>query len=341
MQRIIFTSQASSAELCLNEMNKAGLKFKFAGWLESGIGIIETDMSFIEFSDAVKSCKLIFLRHICPVDQVIGIDNIVNMYGKKNDVVYKIVKEAQQSLRDAKSFSVQVRRSSSAEYDALELQRSIADGLKESGFILSVNNPDYIISVYIFKDVVYEGTSKAEDNLSSWPGGMRRYAMLPETVSRAEFKLLEALEYLGIDVSGGHALDLGAAPGGWSRVLAERGCKVDAVDPAELAESVVRNPAVTHYKCLAQEFAEHNNKQYDVIVNDMKMDVVQSVGIIMEFSDYLNNDGIVIMTFKLMKKNRMQAINKGLEMLNEKYTCVMVKQLFNNRSEITVVLKKQ
>ena len=51
----------------------------------------------------------------------------------------------------------------------------------------------------------------------------------------------------------------------------------------------------------------------------MKMDVVQSAGIIMEFSDYLKQSGIVIMTFKLMKKNRMQAINKGLEILSSKY----------------------
>ncbi len=340
MQRIIFTSQASSAELCLNEMNKAGLAFKFAEWLESGVGVIEADMSFPEFSDAVKSCGLIFLRHICPADKVIRADNI-DTDDCKNNIVYEIVREVQPSLRHAKSFSVQVRRSPSAECDALELQRSIADGLKESGFILSVNNPDYIISVYICKDVVYAGTSKAEDNLSSWPGGMRRYAMLPETVSRAEFKLLEALEYLSIDVSGGYALDLGAAPGGWSRVLAEKGCKVDAVDPAELAASVSENKLVTHYKCLAQEFVERNYQQYDIIVNDMKMDVVQSAGIIMEFSDYLKQSGIVIMTFKLMKKNRMQAINKGLEILSSKYTCIMAKQLFNNRSEITVALKRK
>lgn len=51
----------------------------------------------------------------------------------------------------------------------------------------------------------------------------------------AEFKLLEALEVFGIVLpSHGVALDLAAAPGGWTRVLRRAGEYVTAIDPGEL-----------------------------------------------------------------------------------------------------------
>lgn len=340
MQRVIFTSQPSSAELCLNEMNKANLKFSFIKWLDGGVGIIETDKSFSEFSKDIKKSKLIFLRHICPVDQIIQI-NTSETDGLNDNIIKLTIDKILIHVPKDASLSVQIRRSSSAKYDISDLQHDMAEYLKKSDFIINVSQPEYIVSVYIYRDVAYFGMSKTEDNLSSWPGGMRRYAILPETVSRAEFKLLEAIEYLNIDISGGHALDLGAAPGGWSRVLADKGCKVDSVDPADLDESVKNYVNITHYKCLAQEFIIHNKRCYDIIVNDMKMDVLQSAGIIMDFSDYLKSDGIVIMTFKLVKKNRVSVINKGMSALSSRFDCIMAKQLFNNRSEITVALKKK
>ena len=53
---------------------------------------------------------------------------------------------------------------------------------------------------------------------------MRRFAREEGQVSRAEFKLLEAIELFGVAVrEHGVALDLGASPGGWTRVLRRLG----------------------------------------------------------------------------------------------------------------------
>ena len=61
--------------------------------------------------------------------------------------------------------------------------------------------------------------------------------------SRAYFKLEEALDLAGVgDLHGSHALDLGAAPGGWTEVLLDRGASVVAVDPGALDESVATRP---------------------------------------------------------------------------------------------------
>ena len=64
--------------------------------------------------------------------------------------------------------------------------------------------------------------------------------------SRAYLKLWEALTRLGRHpLPGESCLDLGAAPGGWSWVLATLGARVEAVDKAPLDGRVAAMPGVT------------------------------------------------------------------------------------------------
>ena len=186
MQKIIFTSQPASAELCLNELNGAGLSFNFLKWLGAGVGILETDISFSDFSVAVRESRLIFLRHICPADIVISLENAgaANL----NQAVLAVCDNIKDTLPKDSGFSVQVRRSADVKCDISGLQHTIADEISSCGCSLNVRCPVNILSVYICRDEAYIGMSAAADNLSSWPGGMRRYAMLPQTVSRAELK---------------------------------------------------------------------------------------------------------------------------------------------------------
>ena len=68
----------------------------------------------------------------------------------------------------------------------------------------------------------------------------RAQARRKVVASRAYFKLEEALDLAGVDdLHGSRALDLGAAPGGWTEVLLDRGASVVAVDPGALDASVV------------------------------------------------------------------------------------------------------
>ena len=83
--------------------------------------------------------------------------------------------------------------------------------------------------------VALAGLSRAERNISDWAGGMRRFAREEGQISRAEFKLLEALEVFRIVLPPrGVALDLGASPGGLTGVLRQLDQYVTAVDPGEL-----------------------------------------------------------------------------------------------------------
>src|SRR5207253_8728200 len=87
---------------------------------------------------------------------------------------------------------------------------------------------------------------------------------------------LEALEVFGVTLpTKGRALDLGAAPGGWTRLLLEAGLHVVAVDPANLDPRLATQPRLEHYHGYAEHYLEEAIKthgSFDLIVNDMRMD---------------------------------------------------------------------
>jgi hypothetical protein len=91
----------------------------------------------------------------------------------------------------------------------------------------------------------------AADPLVAWPGPFVGGRAIPFEVARdapssAHRKLEESFAWLGLSPAAGDvAVDLGAAPGGWTRVLRDRGARVVAVDRGALDESLQRDPLVT------------------------------------------------------------------------------------------------
>ena len=160
-------------------------------------------------------------------------------------------------------------------------------------------------------------------------------------VSRAEFKLIDALETFGIDLTGcTAALDLGAAPGGWTKALSERGLRVDAVDPVSLDASVAARKGVEVYRMTAEKFlSAAEGKTYDIIVNDMKTDVEKSLRVIASCRGRLKEGGIVVMTFKLPHVFSYKSLRENLAWLRG-FELTGARQLYENRSEITAVYRK-
>jgi 23S rRNA (cytidine2498-2'-O)-methyltransferase len=87
---------------------------------------------------------------------------------------------------------------------------------------------------------------------SPWPMGIPRLRMPAGAPSRSTLKLAEAfVTFLGeleLVHAGMRAVDLGAAPGGWTWQLAHRGLRVTAVDNGPLKGEVVHDPLVTHLR---------------------------------------------------------------------------------------------
>ena len=99
----------------------------------------------------------------------------------------------------------------------------------------------------------YVGTSDAATG-SSWPMGIPRLRMPHSAPSRSTLKLAEAIAvFVGARETallrpGLCAVDLGAAPGGWTWQLVRRGLRVIAVDNGALKGDVANDPLVTHVR---------------------------------------------------------------------------------------------
>ena len=206
-----------------------------------------------------------FVRHLAPVQAIIDLSNSEEDVGKIALAIADLPSFA--LLERGQRFAVQTRFVQDGEgqaqhvkhpYSSGQLNQQLAEAIaEETGTVESIKKPQIVISVLCTPTRCYLGVSPAEENLSAWPGGARHFAQTPEQISRAEFKLLEALETFGVALpSQGLALDLGAAPGGWTRLLLEEGLHVVAVDPAKLDERLAEAPLLEHYRGYAENYLE-------------------------------------------------------------------------------------
>jgi 23S rRNA (cytidine2498-2'-O)-methyltransferase len=210
----------------------------------------------------------VFLRHICPAEIT------VPLTGTASDIA-SLARAAAglcARLNPAKSVSIQTRivEGTNLDYKPFDVNTALSKAAVATGAPLDVKAPAQVISATLAGDAGYLGLSTPGENLSDWAGGMRRFRQEPGQISRAEFKLLEALETFAVPLpAAGHALELGAAPGGWSRGVRMRGLTVTAVDPAELDPRIVADVGVTHARMTAERYFAGQPAPCDLLVNDM------------------------------------------------------------------------
>lgn len=163
--------------------------------------------------DMIISSPPIFLRHIQPVQ-----------LEQNAEDMDQAVREVSAFLRNRKELhgaavSLQVRKADDSLWQdsAGKLRETLAEMLSDLGADFVVQDPEWIISIFAAGSMLYAGVSRPADNLSDWSGGAIRFQREEGQISRAKFKLLEAEHSFGIDFTAFHkALDIGAAPGGWT-----------------------------------------------------------------------------------------------------------------------------
>ncbi len=217
---------------------------------------------------------------------------------------------------------------------------------EETGAVENIKKPQVIVSLLCTFDRAYAGISLASDNLSDWPGGMRHFAHTPDEVSRAEFKLLEALEVFGLSLPSQGSR---ARPGSCARRLdapvtgsrpACRGRRSRQARSALISQS----PAWNIYRGYAEKYLEDalkRRRKFDVIANDMRMDAREAARVLAQAAPCLRPDGIIISTLKLPHATEeidpLKNLNEALSLLGRHYQVVQARQLFHNRQEVTVV----
>lgn len=350
----IFTSREEFAKTAKNEVKNLVPSVKFIDWVGDGVGLVEFQSSFKDISGLIRSTPPIFIRHINPVQAVIDINTdsttAQHRLSEKQYInrITQNIKPIIEKIDKDKTFSVQTRIFGNTIHKTQEqnhipnkydINESVSSFVMElTGASLNVKEPQQVLSVVCLNDKVFIGLSDVEDNISDWAGGEKRLAKDKEQISRAEFKLIEAIDIFKLDIPyKKSALDLGASPGGWTRVLRkEYNARVTALDPADIDPSLVTDKKVSHIRKTAQKFFKTNDKHFDVIVNDMRIDYNISAEIMKEASHYLKPGGIGVMTLKLPKKKVETAIRNTLKELGKYYRIIGARQLFHNRHEITI-----
>lgn len=188
-------------------------------------------------------------------------------------------------------------------------------------------------------------------NQSPWLMGIPRLRMPSDAPSRSTLKLDEAFQVFVPAhereeriSSGMNAVDLGAAPGGWTYQLVRRGMMVQAVDNGPMAEALMDTGQVKH---IQEDGFKYRPKKKNVtwLVCDM-VEKPARVGELM--TDWLLQEDCkeAIFNLKLPMKRRYAAVAEYLQHIKEtlqeygrgKFE-LQAKQLYHDREEITVHIR--
>jgi len=228
-------------------------------------------------------------------------------------------------------------------------QPLLESALREQG---KLQNDPRSIRLHIFfpdKNSAMIGTSDPHNSADAIMGIVRQ-SMPPEAPSRSTMKLAEAIEVF-MDRSeqtrllrqGMLAVDLGAAPGGWTWQLVKRGIRVAAVDNGPMNGALINHPLVQHLKQDGFKYAPR--KAVDWLVCDM----VEKPSRVAELIGAWFAAGWckhAIFNLKLPMKQRVAALDSALGGIRKKLDeeginfRMMAKQLYHDREEVTVFLTR-
>ncbi len=337
---LILTADSAYLTPAIQELKSVDPGVQILGEIDQGIVTAVTRSGFFQVAEKWRQASPIFCRHIAPIQITLPLDN-------QEDDLQKLAKSVEEELlpffEPDMSFSVQCRCLKGSIHKPFDLNNALATLIEEnSSSPLNVKNPLQILSIAVEAECAHIGLSLAQHNLSNWAGGVHRFAKEKGQISRAEFKLLEAIEQFHLELPvRSHALDLGASPGGWTRVLRQKGLLVTAVDPGMLHKSLAHDKAIRHLPMAAEKYLTQYPDSYDLIVNDMRMDARDSARLMVKYEPYLYAHGEILMTLKLPTTDPLKPLDHALNILKEAFTVVQTRQLFHNRNEVTVYLRKK
>lgn len=343
ISRFIVTATSELQKSALRELNSIASDLRKIRDFKNGVFLVETDSSTQDFIESLVRADPVFVKHIMPVQVEIGLT------GQRTADLPTILEG---SLRIAdvspgEEFSVQCRRiGNDYDYDAKDVEVFVGSHFESKGAIpvfsdvkVVANDPQKVISGYLFEGNGYIGFSTIRENLNEHCDEYRVFSRHPRSISRAEFKLMEALRKFKLRVPQGRALDLGAAPGGWTKVLVDSGMDVVAVDPAELDKKVIELPCVTHIKSKAEDYT--GDGAFDLLVNDMNVDPEISAAMMTQMASRLKPGAFAIMTVKLVIRNPIKLLGNIRPILESTYDILKLKNLFHNRLEVTMLLRRK
>jgi 23S rRNA (cytidine2498-2'-O)-methyltransferase len=289
-----------------------------------------------EAVELLREADTTYLGRVFPVDAEVKI----SAAKASIEALYEAVSIG--DLEEGDTFRVSCTRRGSHEFRSRDVEVTLGMRLEEeTDAVVDLKSPSKTVVVQIFQDLAYVGVSPSVNLLVKEIKRFRKYAKGERPFTRAEFKIREALKAFDVEVTNDfRVLDVGAAPGGWTKVLAGMARRVVAVDPADLHPSVEEMSNVTHLRCRAEDLPEDIG-EFDLITNDMNISPTESAEIMNALAERLREGGAAIMTVKFVTRERRRHTREAIGILEEAYTDFKVKRLPHNRYETSVYMRKK
>jgi len=217
-------------------------------------------------------------------------------------------------------------------------------GALKQARLLDAAAPRRLHAFFPQSDKVYLAAA-APARVAPWPQGIPRLKFPREAPSRSTLKLDEAFAVL-LDEGererwlkpGMSAVDLGAAPGGWTWQLVRRSLRVTAIDNGPMDHALMQSGLVTHLR--TDGFRYRPKKAVDWLVCDM----VEQPRRVAELIAQWLRDGAcrqAVFNLKLPMKKRYEEAQLCLARVREAAGDIRAKQLYHDREEITVFARRR
>lgn len=193
------------------------------------------------------------------------------------------------------------------------MERYIVENLPLGWDLHPVNYTQTLFVVHVSPTCLRFTLRPAEETYLTSPDGPTR---VEGQLCRAEGKLTEALMVTGFEPGAGAAIDVGAAPGGWTAQLARSMHLVAAVDPAELDTQVAALPNVVHIKAKSEDATDQikaavGEHGVDLVVCDANKHPEQLLMMLEPLLELLPSGGLVIFTLKFRGRGKDKKLGAG------------------------------
>lgn len=304
-----------------------------------GCRLLRTVQPRPEVARVVRSARTRCIGRVIPVDVEVEIP-------KSRDALSTLALAAESLARfgPEDTFAVRCVRRGHHEFSARDVETTIGRRVVEATRAgVDLEKPRKVVVVEVFQGRAFLGVADADELVRKPLRKARKYDPGRRPLNRAELKFREIVERAELDVRPGmRALDLGAAPGGWSKVLAESGLRVLAVDPADLAPEVAALENVEHFKGRAEDVAAVLAEgRFDILTNDMNAEPKASAHAMCSVAPLLRPRAPAIMTVKFVSCRRKQHVAEARSVLEQAFDDIRVRRVPHNARETTAVMRRR
>ncbi|EWH11007.1 23S rRNA C2498 ribose 2'-O-ribose methyltransferase [Catenovulum agarivorans DS-2] len=348
MSRYILYCRAGFEKDCANEIQHHATEAGLFGFCRAkdNFGYVEFELTNGEDSalfKKVKLDKLVFTRQwFCLIEELFDLD--------PSDRISPIVKAlAGHEYADITLDYADTNEGKAVSSFTKKFVVPLQKALNKQKVVQ--NKAEAVLHIFLFNSQhILLGFSPC-NNRSDLHLGIRRLKFPASAPSRSTLKLEEAFHYFiaksdwPTKLSGGlNAVDLGAAPGGWTYQLVQRGMMVSAIDNGPMNKDLMETGQVKH---LREDGFKYEPKKRNVhwLVCDMVEKPTRVAALMVK---WIVNDWCkeAIFNLKLPMKQRYQHLAQVVEQMEValyeggvRYK-LQIKHLYHDREEVTCYLTR-